>query len=149
MITYIKNGDILSSSCEGIINTVNTQGIMGKGLALLYRQKYPEMFKVYRKACLNKEVKTGFMHVWKVSNQDKWIINFPTKQHWRNPSQLEWIIEGLQDLVKVVKENKIKSLGIPPLGCGLGGLHWYQVKKEIVQVCEQYLSDIKIEIYEP
>lgn len=149
MIKYIKGGDILSSDCQAIINTVNTKGVMGKGLALLYRKKYPKMFTVYRKACLEGKVKTGFMHLWKVPNEDKWIINFPTKQHWRANSQMEWIIEGLKDLVNVVKEKGIKSLAIPPLGCGLGGLHWYLVKKEIVQVCEAQLPDIRIEIYEP
>jgi len=149
MITCIKGGDILASDCEGIINTVNTKGVMGKGLALLYRQKYPEMYKVYRKACLENKVKTGFMHLWKVSNEDKWIINFPTKDHWRYNSKMEWIIQGLQDLVKVVKEKEIKSLAIPPLGCGLGGLHWYLVKKEILKVCETQLQEMRIEIYEP
>lgn len=149
MIKCIKGGDILQSDCQAIINTVNTKGVMGKGLALLYRKKYPDMFTAYRRACLDNKVKTGSMHLWKVSNEDKWIINFPTKDHWRNPSQMEWIITGLQDLVKVVKDKGFTSVAIPPLGCGLGGLNWYLVKKEILKVCEESLSDIRIEIYEP
>lgn len=149
MIVYIKNGDILTSKAQAIVNCVNTHGVMGKGLALLYRKKYPDMFTAYRRACLDNKVKTGSMHLWKVSNEDKWIINFPTKDHWRNPSQMEWIITGLQDLVKVVKDKGFTSVAIPPLGCGLGGLNWYLVKKEILKVCEESLSDIRIEIYEP
>ena len=119
MINYIKDGDILSSDCEAIINTVNTVGVMGKGLALLYRKKYPEMFSEYRRACLAGEVKTGSMHLWKIPNENKWIINFPTKQHWQNNSQMEWIIEGLKDLAKIIKEKEIKSIAIPALGSGV------------------------------
>jgi O-acetyl-ADP-ribose deacetylase (regulator of RNase III) len=149
MIKCIKGGDILQSDCQAIINTVNTKGVMGKGLALLYRKKYPDMFTVYRRACLDNKVKTGSMHLWKVSNQDKWVVNFPTKDHWRQPSQMEWIISGLQNLVEVVKEKGFTSIAIPPLGCGLGGLHWYLVKKEILKVCEESFTDLRVEIYEP
>lgn len=149
MIKYIKGGDILSSDCQAIINTVNTHGVMGKGLALLYRKKYPKMFTAYRKACLDGKVKTGFMHLWKVPNEDKWVINFPTKQHWRNNSEMEWIIEGLKDLVKVVKEKEIKSLAIPALGCGLGGLPFYLVKKEIMKTHDEFWQDLTVEFYIP
>lgn len=149
MIKCIKGGDIFQSDCQAIINTINTVGVMGKGLALIYRNKYPVMFAEYRKACFNNEVKIGFMYLWKVPDKDKWIINFPTKEHWRNPSKIEWIIAGLQDLVKVVKEKGFTSLAIAPLGCGNGGLNWTLVKKEILKVCEESLNDIKIEIYEP
>lgn len=149
MIKCIKGGDILQSDCQAIINTVNTKGVMGKGLALLYRKKYPDMFTAYRRACLDNKVKTGSMHLWKVPNQDKWVINFPTKDHWRNPSQMEWIISGLQNLVEIVKEKGFTSIAIPPLGCGLGGLHWYLVKKEILKVCEESFTDLRVEIYEP
>lgn len=149
MIKCIKGGDILQSDCQAIINTVNTKGVMGKGLALLYRKKYPDMFTAYRRACLDNKVKTGSMHLWKVSNEDKWIINFPTKDHWRNPSQMEWIITGLQDLVKVVKDKGFTSVAIPGLGCGLGGLPFYLVKQEIMKIHDEHWQNLQIEFYIP
>lgn len=149
MIVYIKNGDILTSKAQAIVNCVNTHGVMGKGLALLYRKKYPDMFTAYRRACLDNKVKTGSMHLWKVPNQDKWVVNFPTKDHWRNPSQMEWIISGLQNLVEIVKEKGFTSIAIPAIGCGLGGLPFYLVKKEIMKIHDEFWQDLRVEFYIP
>jgi O-acetyl-ADP-ribose deacetylase (regulator of RNase III) len=149
MIICIKNGNIFNSEAHAIVNCVNTQGIMGKGLALLYKKKYPDMFLAYREACLAGEIRIGFMHLWKMPDKNKWIINFPTKNKWQENSEIQWIIEGLKDLAKVVRENKIQSLAIPALGCGLGGLSFDLVKKEIFQVFEKNFSDVSIELYEP
>lgn len=165
MITFIK-GNILESPCEALVNTVNCKAVMGRGLALQFKDKYPHMFADYRGACRKNEVKVGSMHVWRNPEVYKWlraregvavfasppgplyVINFPTKDHWKNPSQIEWITSGLADLVHVVNEKEIKSIAIPPLGCGLGGLNWYQVKKEIEKFSSQ-LEKVKIEVYEP
>jgi O-acetyl-ADP-ribose deacetylase (regulator of RNase III) len=147
MIEWTK-GDILESDCEAIINTVNCVGVMGKGLALLYKKRYPKMFLDYKRACNQGIIETGKMHFWR-DGHDKIVINFPTKQHWRNPSQMEWIVMGLQDLVRVVDSRQIKSLAIPPLGCGLGGLHWYLVRAEIKRVHDHHWKDIRVVVYEP
>src|SRR4051812_45091695 len=104
MIEYVK-GDIIASDCEALVNTVNCVGKMGKGLALSFKRQFPEMFKAYKRACDENSVRTGRMHIWK---GEKTVINFPTKQHWRNPSRMEWIVQGLQDLVEVVKIQGIK-----------------------------------------
>jgi len=139
-----KSGDILKSDCEALVNTVNCFGVMGKGLALQFKKAFPEMFLAYKRDCDFKKVKIGKMHVWK--GEKKWIINFPTKYHWRYPSKMEWISEGLIDLVKVLRDNKIKSVAMPPLGCGFGGLHFYLVKKEIEKID---WSGITTEVYLP
>ncbi len=142
MIKFIK-GDIFESECEAIVNTVNCYGKMGKGLALEFKNRYPEMFLVYKRACDEGRVKVGKMHIWKN------IINFPTKDHWRNPSKMEYITSGLQDLVEVIKEKGVKSIAIPPLGCGLGGLNFYLVKKQIEEVHEIHWKEISVVVYEP
>lgn len=155
MIEFVK-GDILESDCQALVNTVNCYGKMGKGLALLFKNKFPHMFNAYKNACRKKEVKTGQMHIWKnpeSRTDDKarpvYVVNFPTKDHWKQPSQMEWIICGLQNLVEEIKEKGITSIGIPPLGCGLGGLNWYQVRAEIQRVHDLHWSDIRVVVYEP
>lgn len=147
MIEYTK-GDILESDCEALINTVNCHGRMGKGLALLFKKKFPKMFLAYKKACDRGQVKVGNMHVWKnPTPPPSYIINFPTKDHWRNPSKMEWIVAGLQDLIAVIESTGISSVAVPPLGCGLGGLQWYLVRQEI----KKSLGDLdkRIVVYEP
>lgn len=148
MIEY-KNGDILSEDAEAIVNTVNCVGIMGRGLALQYKNKYPQNFKEYELACKNEEVKPGKMFVHQTGQlmNPKYIINFPTKRHWKANSKIEDIEDGLDDLIKVIQNLGIKSIAIPPLGSGLGGLDWKIVKQKI----EQKLSKIEcqIVIYEP
>lgn len=143
------NGDILNDFSEAIVNTVNCVGVMGKGIALQIKEKYPENFKFYKKHCDLKEVKIGKMLVYKSDDLigSKFIINFPTKEHWKEYSKYEYIINGLKDLRKVIIENNIKSIAIPPLGCGNGGLEWNIIKQYIIET----LSDLNanINVYEP
>lgn len=140
MINF-KQEDILESNTEAIINTVNTVGVMGKGIALQFKQKYPENFKAYKKACDNNELVIGKVFVTETNNMlnPRYIVNFPTKEHWKNPSKTEYIISGLKDLKKFILEKKINSISIPPLGAGNGGLNCNDVKN----IIKQELSDIE------
>lgn len=148
MITY-KTGNILDAKVSALINTVNTVGVMGKGIALQFKNAFPQNFSAYSEAVKRKEIRTGEVQIVPVSslNDVQYIINFPTKNHWRYPSKLEWITEGLRDLRKKIIEKHIESVAIPPLGCGNGGLEWSIVKAEI----EKALHDLPVEIqvYEP
>lgn len=149
MLQYIT-GNILDSGAQALINTVNTVGVMGKGIALQFKKAYPNNFKLYEQATKNNEVIVGKMYVTQESNLqsgEKWIINFPTKKDWRKPSEYVFIEEGLNDLVEVIDKHKIKSIAIPPLGAGNGGLKWEKVKK-IIEEKLQHL-DLDIYVYEP
>ncbi len=149
MLTYTQ-GDILRDESEAIVNTVNCVGIMGRGIALQFRNAYPENFKAYLKACERKEMQPGKMFVFETGElaSPKYIINFPTKRHWRGKSRLEDIEAGLLDLEKTLLQKNIKSAAIPPLGCGLGGLDWPDVKQRI-QAALGNISGIQIKVYEP
>lgn len=144
-----KNGDIFIDQAEAIVNTVNCVGVMGRGLALQFKNKYPENFREYQKACKQNFVKPGRMFVFETGELigPKYIINFPTKRHWKAKSKIEDIQSGLQDLVKTIEQYGISSVAIPPLGSGLGGLPWGLVKNEIIQA----LNDVSCEVivYEP
>ncbi|MDH7447828.1 type II toxin-antitoxin system antitoxin DNA ADP-ribosyl glycohydrolase DarG [Aquimarina sp. 2201CG14-23] len=149
MINYVT-GNILDSEAQAIVNTVNTVGVMGKGIALQFKKAYPNNYKSYSIACKNKEVVVGKMFVTtdsNISSGEKVIINFPTKQNWRKPSEYIYIEDGLDDLISVIELNQIKSIAIPPLGAGNGGLKWEKVKK----IIEEKLNslDINIYVYEP
>lgn len=149
MINYVT-GNILDSKAQAIVNTVNTVGVMGKGIALQFKKAYPNNYKSYSMACKNKEVVVGKMFITtdsNISSGEKIIINFPTKQNWRNPSEYVYIEEGLNDLIEVIEQYQIKSIAIPPLGAGNGGLKWEKVKK----IIEDKLSilDIEVFVYEP
>ncbi len=149
MIKYIT-GNILESNAKALINTVNTVGVMGKGIALQFKKAYHNNFKTYVDACKRKEIEIGKLLVTKDSNLnsgEKYIINFPTKKDWRKPSEYFYIESGLDDLIRVIKENNIDSVAIPPLGAGNGGLEWEKVKK----IIEQKLGhlDTEIIVYEP
>ena len=149
MIKYLT-GNILDSEAQALVNTVNTVGVMGKGIALQFKKAYPNNFKVYNQACKNSEIEIGKLFVTTDSNintGEKVIINFPTKQDWRKPSEYKFVEEGLKDLLRVIDNYSLKSIAIPPLGSGNGGLDWEKVKKLI----NYYLADIDIEIlvYEP
>lgn len=126
---FVK-GNLLTSNTQAIVNTVNTVGVMGKGIALQFKERFPQNFKAYAAACKRGEVKTGEMFVFTETDLhgEKIIINFPTKQEWFRKSQYSWIEEGLKDLVRVIEEMDIKSISLPPLGCGNGGLKWEKVK---------------------
>ncbi len=148
-MNYTK-GNILESNTEVIINPVNTVGVMGKGLALQFKQKFPTNYKIYKEACNTKTIDIGKLLLVDESNLErkKFIINFPTKKHWRNPSKIEYIEEGLKDLVKIIENNNFESIAIPALGCGLGGLEWENVKL----LLEKYLRNLEgidIVIFEP
>lgn len=149
MITYTK-GNLLDADVEALVNTVNTVGIMGKGIALMFKERFPENMKAYEKACKTNQVLTGKMFVTQTGEMfnPKWIINFPTKQDWRSKSKIEWIEDGLIDLKKFILDNQIKSIAIPPLGAGNGGLRWDIVKEKIESELNS-LSDVNILIYEP
>lgn len=149
MIRFTK-GNLLNSNAEALVNAVNTEGVMGKGIALTFKRAFPENYFAYRAACKKGEVRTGRMFVFERDDRvrPQWIINFPTKKHWRNPSRLEWIREGLQDLRRVTGEREIRSLAIPALGAGLGGLVWDDVRCEIEQAFAD-VEDVEVIIYEP
>ena len=148
MIRY-TTGNLLDSGADALVNTVNTVGVMGKGIALMFKEAFPENFRAYEAACRDKKVELGHMFVTKRSDMlgPHWIINFPTKSHWRFPSQLSWIDRGLSDLRSVIEAEHIKSIAIPPLGAGNGGLDWKSVRPLI----ETRLSNLDAEIivYEP
>lgn len=146
----ITHGDILSANTDAIVNTVNCVGVMGKGLALQFKKAYPDNYETYKLACEHKAIRTGKMFTFmrKSQSNPKYIINFPTKQHWRDPSKIEFIDDGLIDLVRVVPYLSIKSIAIPPLGCGLGGLEWSVVLPKIKEAMMS-LNDVDILIYEP
>lgn len=129
MIKYIT-GNILNANAEALVNPVNCVGVMGKGLALQFKREYPKNFDAYKSACDRKKVKLGKMFVYylETTTNPRYIINFPTKNHWRDDSHYTDIVSGLSDLSNVVKIFGIKSLAIPPIGCGLGGLDWEIVR---------------------
>lgn len=141
MITYVEM-NIFDSPAQVIVNAVNTVGVMGKGIAKQYKTSYPEMFKEYKKFCEEQLLEVGKLWIYKT--EDKWILNFPTKDHWRNPSKIEYIEKGLQKFVDTYKEKEIYSISFPALGCGNGGLNWeYEVKP----LMEKYLESIDIDVF--
>ena len=144
------SGDILESPAEALVNTVNCVGVMGRGIALQFKNRYPENYKEYAQACKQSEVMPGRMLVTNVNQLQgpKYIINFPTKRHWRGKSRLEDIDAGLADLVRVVEDLKITSIAVPPLGCGLGGLPWRLVKARILKAF-QGLEQVQVYLFEP
>lgn len=149
MITFAQ-GNLLDAETEALVNTVNTVGVMGKGIALMFKERYPTNTVFYEEACAEKKVQTGKMFVSDTGELmgTRWIINFPTKQHWRGNSRMEWIIAGLADLRRVIKELGIHSIAIPPLGAGNGGLDWEEVKSHIMESLGD-LQDVDIRLYEP
>jgi len=149
MIHYTQ-GNLLEADVEALVNTVNTVGVMGKGIALMFKERFPHNMQAYARACKAGEVTTGKMFVTETDELmgPRWIVNFPTKQHWRAKSRMEWIEAGLKDLHAFIVEQQIKSIAIPPLGAGNGGLDWSEVKPKIEQALSD-LSDVDIWVYEP
>ena len=145
-----KQGNILKDKSEAIINTVNCVGVMGRGIAFQFKQIYPDNFKEYKRACDKGEVQLGKMFVYSLETlfNPKYIINFPTKNHWKEKSNIKYIESGLIALKDIIKKYKIKSIAIPPLGCGLGGLYWNEVKT-LIKTTFSDIKDVDFIIYEP
>ncbi|WP_308191941.1 type II toxin-antitoxin system antitoxin DNA ADP-ribosyl glycohydrolase DarG [Gordonia liuliyuniae] len=143
-------GDLLHADVEALVNTVNTVGVMGKGIALQFRRAYPAMFKAYAKASKAGEVRLGHMYVWETGalSGPRLIVNFPTKSHWKSGSTLADIEAGLADLVQVIREQHITSIAVPPLGCGNGGLAWADVEPRIRRAFAE-LPDVDVRLYGP
>ncbi len=144
------SGDILKSEADALVNTVNCVGVMGRGIALQFKNMYPENFKAYEAACNREAVQPGRMFVFETGQltPPRFIVNFPTKRHWRGKSRIEDIEAGLIDLVRVIRDKGIRSIAIPPLGAGLGGLDWNQVRPRIERALAE-LEDVQVLVYEP
>ena len=145
-----KSGDILKDDAEALVNTVNCVGVMGRGIALQFKKAFPANFKAYAAACKDDLVQPGRMFVFETGRLEapRYIINFPTKRHWRGKSRMGDIEAGLEALAETVREKGIRSISIPPLGSGLGGLEWSEVKQRIEAAMEP-LTDVQVTIYEP
>ncbi len=147
----ITQGNLLKARAEALVNTVNTVGVMGKGIALQFRQAFPEMYRAYEKACKDGDLQLGQVQVFDLGGLvggPRWIINFPTKGHWRAASRLADVEAGLVDLVANVRKLGIHSIAIPPLGCGNGGLDWNEVRPRIEESFAS-LPDVHVLIFEP
>lgn len=147
MITFIHNGDIFDSKCQTLVNTINCVGVMGKGLALEMKKRYPVMYDSYRQLCRGMKIDIGKLWLWK-RERDHWILNFPTKFDWRRDSRIDYIEIGLNKFVETYREKGITSIAFPMLGCNNGGLKVDDVKELMLH----YLidcDDLYIEIYYP
>ena len=147
----LTKGNLLEAPAEALVNTVNTAGIMGKGIALQFKQAYPQMFRAYERGCQAGEVKLGKVQVFDLGGLvggPRWIINFPTKGHWRAGSRMADIETGLQDLIATIKRLHIRSIAVPPLGCGNGGLDWNEVRPRIESAFAE-LPVVRVMVFAP
>ena len=148
MIEY-RTGDILRAEAEALVNTVNCVGIMGRGVALQFKNAYPDNFKAYAAACSREEVRPGRMFVFETGQlTPKYIINFPTKRHWRGKSRMEDIESGLAALAEEIRQRRISSIAVPPLGAGLGGLDWRDVRPRIEAAVREF-DEVRVIVFEP
>jgi O-acetyl-ADP-ribose deacetylase (regulator of RNase III) len=147
---HFTTGNLLDSDAEALVNTVNTVGVMGKGIALMFKEAFPENFRAYAEACKAGGVEVGHMFVTERNGAmgPRWIINFPTKKHWIHPSKMSWITDGLEDLKRVIDEKRIRSIAIPRLGSGNGGLDWGDVRQAIERALEG-IEGVDVIVYEP
>lgn len=145
-----ESGNLLNAPADALVNTVNTVGVMGKGLALQFKQAYPANFRAYQAACRHGEVRLGRMFVYEpgVPGQPRYLVNFPTKGHWRDRSTLVDVREGLADLRRLVLDRAITSIAVPPLGCGNGGLDWRDVRPLIEEALGD-LPGVRVLLYPP
>ncbi len=141
MLTYLTT-NLFDSPAQTLVNPVNTVGVMGKGLALGFKQRYPQMFQAYRQQCQAGDLTIGTLHIYPTS--DKIIVNFPTKKHWRNPSRLEYVEVGLEAFVATYQTHGITSVSFPQLGCGYGGLSW---KQQVEPLLVRYLAELPLAVY--
>jgi O-acetyl-ADP-ribose deacetylase (regulator of RNase III) len=144
------HGNLLQADAEALVNTVNTAGVMGKGIALQFKQAFPANFAAYEKAAKCDEIIPGKMFVFETGNfaNPRYIINFPTKRHWRGKARMDDIETGLQDLIRVLREKQIRSVAIPPLGCGFGGLDWNDVRPLMLSALES-VPAVRALVYPP
>lgn len=140
MLTYVRTS-LFDSPAQTLVNTVNVVGVMGKGIALEFKSRYPGMFNAYKKLCDSHSLDVGKLHLWRAP--DHWVLNFPTKTTWRQPSKLEYIEAGLEVFCRSYKQMGISSISFPPLGCGNGNLDW----KAVRPLMESYLSKVDIQVY--
>lgn len=132
MVVEVPNEDLFQASVDALVNPVNTHGVMGAGLAREFRLRHPAMFQEYRRICDRGMLDVGQMHFWLTGQlQPRFIVNFPTKRDWREPSRLPWVRAGLEELARQVVLRQIPSIAVPALGCGLGGLDWATVRREV------------------
>jgi O-acetyl-ADP-ribose deacetylase (regulator of RNase III) len=145
-----ETGNLLDAPADALVNTVNTVGVMGKGLALQFKQAYPDNFRAYQAACRQGAVRLGQMFVYEpgLAGQPRYLVNFPTKGHWRDRSSLDGIRAGLADLRRVILDRAITSIAVPPLGCGNGGLDWRDVRPLIDEALGD-LPGVRIIVYPP
>jgi O-acetyl-ADP-ribose deacetylase (regulator of RNase III) len=146
----LHQGNLLEAEAEALVNTVNCVGVMGKGIALQFKQAYPENFRQYRRACAKSKVRLGKMFVFATGllGNPKFIVNFPTKQHWKAKSRIDDIRDGLVDLIDVVRTKGIQSIAVPPLGCGNGGLDWCDVRP-LIEAAFAEAPEVRVLIYAP
>ena len=137
MIGYRPDQTVFDSRAQVITNTVNCLGVMGKGIAAEFKTRYPQMYEDYRTRCARKEIKPGCPYIWQ--DQEQMILNFPSKDHWRGNSRLEWVEKGLAWIRDNYDNYGISTLAIPPIGCGNGGLYWSDVR----ELVEKYLADLE------
>jgi O-acetyl-ADP-ribose deacetylase (regulator of RNase III)/uncharacterized protein YwgA len=146
----LRRGDILKQDAEALVTTVNCVGVMGRGIALQFRKAFPENFKAYRNACAHGEIRPGRMFVVDLNRMmnPRLIINFPTKRHWKGMSRIDDIQAGLKDLLKVLRKYRVRSVAMPPLGCGLGGLDWNEVRP-LIEKALSVLPNLHVSLFEP
>jgi O-acetyl-ADP-ribose deacetylase (regulator of RNase III) len=145
----LAQGNLLEAPAEALVNSVNTVGVMGKGLALQFKRAYPRNFVEYEAACKRGEVEVGAVFVHETAQlHPRWILNVPTKRHWRQPSRLDDVRQGLAALVEVVRRRGIRSIAVPPLGCGAGGLSW-SVVRPLIETAFAPLEHVHVYLYEP
>lgn len=143
------NGNIFNSKCQTIVNTVNCVGVMGKGIALVHKLRYPKMYEEYKQHCKNKLIKTGSLWLYNKQENSPWILSFPTKFHWKYPSKIEWIEQGLQKFVDTYEKRGITSIAFPLLGTHNGGLDTNKVRKLMTEYLGKCNIDIEIYDYDP
>lgn len=145
-IVHNNTLDIFQIKSQVIVNPVNCDGVMGAGLALAFKNRFPQNFKQYNRVCSMRNLRPGMINIGRI-NQTKYIFNFPTKDHWKDPSQLDYIQSGMESLVKHVRRLNIRSVAIPALGCGLGGLSYEEVLPIIENVIKEYCYDLDTTFY--
>ena len=146
-----KVGDLFAADVEALVNAVNCVGVMSRGVALQFKRAFPENFKAYAERCKYHEMRPGEVFVFEMANlgNPRYIINFPTKRHWRGKSRMEDIESGLKSLVRAIGERGIRSVALPALGSGLGGLDWSQDVRPMLAASLSELPDVRVVVFEP